>query len=202
MRRQAIVIAIVGVSVSGCAFERTYDTNDQFSPTDERFVVPRDGRVVEEPDVEEPVVLGGVFRGVSDGSLSGDIGPARNLDNDAPYLSLYDDGWYTAIEAVDVRPGRAAMFLVTASMPEEIFVVGTNETYRLEDYQEAHLTVLGCTGPAQGMYDEFDVPADEVDVVVEDGEQPGEVQVQVQARWNSIALNEVRVAESKFTLSR
>jgi hypothetical protein len=54
-------------------------------------------------------------------------------------------------------------------------------------------------------YDEFDVPADEVDVIVEAPPEadptPGEVVVQVNARWLNVDT-EVRSASANFRLQR
>ena len=206
-RGQQLVLAALSTALStgglsACLSERSYEPERQ-----------DDGRGMFElpaPDVgapeQEPLdddVRSALITGVVDGHLRGDIGPALGLDTATSTLNHYDDGYYAAIEAVVVRPERAAMMMVSASNPNVVFAPGTHRTFRLSDYEEdgTALSVLGCTGATEGYYDEFDYPADEVEVIVEPADgQPGEVVVQVNARWITASPEQPQEASSSFTL--
>ena len=99
------------------------------------------------------------------------------------------------------------MLMLSATNANVLFVPGRSETFSL--YQEStdgsQVYLMGCTGQQQDIYDEYDVPADEVTIDVEAGEQPGEVVVQMTGTWNEYDENyeptgKSHAASSTFTL--
>lgn len=142
------------------------------------------------------------------GYLRGDIGPARGVDQSPDRLSSYQDGSYAAIESVVSLPDRVAMMLVYVYRADELFVAGTHETFYVDEFDNfdgaMQVTALGCTGQQMDVFDEYDVPADEVEVIVEaapDG-QPGDVDVVATARWyDADGLGTSQEASSSFRLA-
>lgn len=148
-------------------------------------------------------------QGAVDGHLAGDIGPMSGIDASANLLSAYDDGFYLSVETVVEMPERAVMTLLSVSNGADVFRPGLNATFSLEDATEGEVqvTLLGCVGQDVGVYDEYDAPADEVTVQVDDGVEEGEMGVAVQGRWydrdtSGARLESFRSAESWFTLLR
>ena len=123
-------------------------------------------------------------RGARAGHVTGTVGPVA-LDHATSLLSAYDDGYYLSVEAVVDLNDRAAMTLLSISNGQDIFKPGLNATYQIADYdaEGVGVTMLGCVGQEVGIYDEYDMPADEVDVHVEAGEVATEADVQLEARW-------------------
>lgn len=207
---------------TGCMVDRTYAPGEQASVDQGRFVAADnnngflnegggDVAVDEQPDVD----LEGLFTGARDGHMRGDVGPATGINQAPQRLNAYDDGWYLSVESAAQLDDRAAMLMLSASNASDLFVPGMSGTFSLYEYEAdgPQVTLLGCTGGSMDMYDEYDVPADEVDVVVEEGEQPGEVVVQVAGRWNAqveydydgnvvSSGGDVTVASASFTLTR
>ena len=148
--------------------------------------------------------------GAIDGRLSGDIGPVNNLDSEATELSTYDDGYYISLETVVEMEDRAAMTLLSVSNGASIFHPGMDATFRLADNEDGlRVTMLGCVGQSPGVYDEYDAPADEVDVDVfeHEGGEEGALDVELQGRWydrgsNGQPLETFRTAETRLTLLR
>jgi hypothetical protein len=212
-RGQRLVLAVLSTALStggltACLSERSYEPPNPLDGRG-RFELPVDQREqrvvddVDDVDVGDDIDLSQrLISEVLNARLVGDIGPATNLDAVPNTLNVYDDGYYAAIEAVAVRPERAAMLMVSTSSPRLVFAEGSR-TFRLGEYQDdgAEVYALGCTGATEGYYDEFDYPADEVDVIVEEpGDTPGDVVVQVNARWTTAYPGETRSATSSFTL--
>lgn len=149
-------------------------------------------------------------RGAVNGHLAGDIGPMTGIDASANVLSAYDDGFYLSVETVVELQERAVMTLLSISNGAEVFAPGLNATFTLENSSEdeVQVTLLGCVGQDIGVYDEYDAPADEVSVGVEEGVEEGEMNVAVQGRWydrdamTGAQLDSFRTASSSFTLLR
>jgi hypothetical protein len=149
-------------------------------------------------------------RGAVNGHLAGDIGPLSGLDASANLLSAYDDGYYLSVETVIEIPERAVMTLLSVSNGAQVFRPGLNATFTLENSleDEVQVTLLGCVGQDVGVYDEYDAPADEVTVGVQEGVEEGEMDVAVQGRWydrdaaTGARLDSFRTASSSFTLLR
>ncbi len=149
-------------------------------------------------------------RSAVDGSLQGQVGPLSGLDHDASLLSAYDDGYYLSVETVVQLQDRAVMTLLSVSNGADIFQPGLDATFTLDNYDTdgVQVTMLGCVGQDVGVYDEYDMPADEVHVSVTPGQDDSEMGVSLQARWyDRDAQTGERLATSKnasteFTLLR
>jgi hypothetical protein len=146
-----------------------------------------------------------LVRGAHGAYIDGAVGPLV-LDNTAR-PTAYDDGWYLSVESVVVLPDRAAMTLLSVSNGTEIFRPGLDETFRLEDYgsEGPQVTLLGCVGQEEGIYDEYDMPADEVDVNITEGEGD-DMDVGVTGRWydrgdDGMKMATYREAHTSFTLT-
>ncbi len=207
-RGQQLVLAVLSTAVtagslSACLSERSYESTD-IGDRRGGFEIPVEEQIFDEDVVDDEDFGDALISDVFDGYLRGDIGPAVGLNTVPSTLNHYDDGYYASIEAVAVRPERAAMMVISASMPGLVFVPGTSRTFRLTDAEAdgAAVTVLGCTGATEGYYDEFDYPADEVTVTVDEPAtgEPGDVVVQVNATWISASPEKPQYATSSFTL--
>lgn len=148
-----------------------------------------------------------IIRSASEARIKGVVGPVT-LDHTAR-PSVYDDGWYLSVESVVELEGRAAMTLLSVSNGQEIWRPGLSQTFSIEDYSAdgPSVTMLGCVGQEVGIYDEYDMPADEVDVDIEDGQGDDEMVVTLGARWHDrdeagVKLDTFRAAQTAFTLSR
>lgn len=196
MRRVLIAGSMmVAALMTGCLVERPYDPemddNGLFSRPD------RNGNY-------RPV------RGAVDGRLQGAIGPVAGLNHEANLLSAYDDGYYMSVETVVELDNRAAMTLLSVSNGADLFRPGLNATFSLDNYDNdgVQVTVLGCVGQDVGVYDEYDMPADETTVVVEEGRNADEMDVAMTARWydrdadTGARLTTSRTAQTQFTLLR
>jgi hypothetical protein len=196
MRRVVIAGSMMVAALStGCLVDRPYDDRD-----DGLFTRPS----INDDGSYRPV------RGAVDGRLQGDVGPLTGLNHDANLLSAYDDGYYMSVETVVELDDRAVMTLLSVSNGAEIFQPGLNATFSLDNYDNdgIQVTVLGCVGQDVGVYDEYDMPADEATVVVDEGATPDEMAVQLTARWydrdpdTGARLESSHVAETQFTLLR
>lgn len=201
------------LATTGCMVDRTYQPTDNGIAVDDRF--DNDGIVLDDDadddfDDFDDVDTDGLITGVKNGSMVGTIGPA-SVDQTPDRLAAYDDGWYVSVESVAMLDTRAAMLMLSASNVGDLFQPGTAETFRLDEYDAsgANVVLLGCTGANMDTFDEYDVPADEVDVVVEEGDGPGEVVVQLNGRWNSQETGAdgqpvaaAKTASATFTLQR
>jgi len=209
-RGHGLVLAasILTISLGGCVVERGYEAP---APLDDGLAFDLDRNdAVDDVDDVDAVDDGGLDE--VDGArliqsalgigLSGDIGPARDLKESSPMGSVYDDGWFAAIESVAVLPDRAAMLMLSVSNPVEALVTGTRTWTFSEQSGDTQVIAIGCTGADVGYYDEFDVPADEVDVVVEETPEPGEVVIQATARWTTAFPGEVRTASATWRVQR
>lgn len=190
-------------ATTGCMVERSYDPQDFRGLDNDNAlgdinVVDDDVDVIED-DIDD-VDLSARFTGALNGHMRGDVGPAVDIDQAPDRLTAYDDGFYMVVESVARLDERAAMLYLSVTNGADLFVPGASETFTMNDtYSEdgTYVTLLGCTGQDVDIYDEFDVPADEVDVVVEEGEVPGEVVVQTTGRWSDGSE-----ASATFTLVR
>lgn len=136
------------------------------------------------PNGSDPLVpLVNNVREAEDGHLQGDIGPARNLDNKADILNAYDDGVYLSVETVVRSPARTAMTIFSATNSAEL-KPGFDQTIRYDQLtQGATMNLLGCTGQSVGVYDEYDQPADELQVTVTEGPADNVSKVNLTAKW-------------------
>jgi hypothetical protein len=192
------------VGLGGCIVERSYEAPAPIG-AEAGFDLERSNRVDNVEDVDDVVVdeVDGqrLIEGAVGLGLAGDIGPVRDIRESTPLVSVYDDGWFAAIESVAVVPDRAAMLLLSVSNPGEALAPGARTWTFNEQSGDTQLIAVGCAGADVGYYDEFDLPADEVDVVVEETPEPGEVIIQATARWTT-AFPEVRTATSSWRVQR
>lgn len=190
------------LTVGGCVVERTYEapaSTEVWQAPDPGRSDPIDDGVV---DFDDDIDAGRTIEDAVGLGLVGDIGPARDLKESTPMVSVYDDGWFAAIESVAVLPDRAAMLLLSVSNPTEALAPGARTWTFSEQSGDTQLIAIGCAGAEVGYYDEFDVPADEVDVVIEETPEPGEVIIQATARWTTAFPDEVRTATGRWRVQR
>lgn len=146
-----------------------------------------------------------------DGHIGGDIGPVEGVDAPAGRLGAWDDGSYMAVEAAAQLGDRAVMIFVSASNAQDLFVPGGSGHFVFGDYNGvgAQIGVLGCVGQEIDLYDQYDAPADEVDISVEGVDDeiagPADVSVTVTGTWyieHPGEETELRTATSSFILER
>ena len=143
-------------------------------------------------------------RGVRSGYLVGEVGPAL-VDASASPLSAYSSMATLRVLGVARQQERAVMLQMTVRTDEVELVPGVNERFTREDL--GSLVLLGCVGQEVGVYDEFDSPADDVELVVEPapGGGPGDVSVQLTGTWRRDAADDGeggQVASLSFVLVR
>ena len=155
---------------TGCMVDRAYDSA-QLDPAN----VVGGG----------PGSLLGSARDASNGRLTGDVGPARSLDNAADQLRAYDDGYYFSVETVVRTPARAAMTILSINNGSAELRPGLDATFSPDTYADdgMQVNVLACTGQQIGVYDEYDQPADETHLVVTEGKDPSTMDVKVASKW-------------------
>jgi hypothetical protein len=134
-------------------------------------------------DVEEWADYGNLD--LVDGHVRGDIGDVHGLDQSAQLRNGYDDTTYASMEVHAENEDGAAMQLLEVWGGLDRLEPGTRQIYRPEEasYDEDELTVqvIGCSGP--NTYDwQYDQPADEVEVVVSEGDEPGVMRLDYTAR--------------------
>jgi hypothetical protein len=195
--RSVLIASSALALATGCMVERAYDVS---GPSIEARNDPNN---IDPPRAYRPV------RSAVDGRIQGDVGPARGINQDASQLAAYDDGYYMSVETVVELENRAAMTLLSVSGPDQILVPGYVGRHTLETYDQdsVNVTVLGCVGQQRGVYDEYDMPADEVTIAVADGGN-GELDVDMTARWfdrdrnTGDRLETFKEANTNFTLVR
>ena len=195
MRQLMIATSMTMAALTGCAMEPIASVT--------RVDAPRDADVVSD-EAYRPIL------GAVGGRIAGDIGPMSDLDHQATQQSAYDDGYYISIETVVEMQDRAVMTLLSVSKGADLFVPGTSATFPLDGDDETRVTVLGCVGQDVDVYDEWDKPADEVDIDVSAPDQeefPGELDVDVVARWYDrdelgTKLDTFRTGSTTLTLTR
>lgn len=119
------------------------------------------------------------------GQIAGDIGTVRGLDEEARLRNGYGDETYASLEVHADNEDGAAMNLVEVWGGLDRLEPGTRQTFRPEDtdYEgdELSVQVIGCAGPSA--YDwQYDAPADEVEVEVSEGSEPGVLRLDYTAR--------------------
>lgn len=190
VNKLALVVAVPAFAFVACAVEEPVEPvlND-----------------VSDVDFSSPV------QSARDGHIAGDIGPVEGVDAPVGQLGAWDDGSYLAVEAAAQLEDRAVMIFVSASNAKDLFVPGGRGHFVFGEYDGvgAQVGVLGCVGQEIDTYDQYDAPADEVDVVVEapkDGVGgPADVEVTVTGTWfieHAGEETELRTASSTFVLER
>ena len=182
---------------SGCIVERQYSdgSNEEFD-------------VLEAPFERGPNTS---LREAIDGRIRGDVGPVRGLDERASELTAYDDGYYGSIELI-VEPTRddAAMTIININggLDHPALRPGLSATFSADSYptdeNELYVTTIGCAGEKYAW--DFDAPADDTELVVEQGATEEELEVTVTSRFyerdptTGARLDSFTEAESTFTL--
>lgn len=201
MRRDQIGTLLAGSALAaalttGCLQERSYNVEP--------------GVEISNPD--NPSLINGYanVRGAIDGHIRGDIGPVNGLNHEASEMMAFDDGEYASVETVVQLPDRATMTLLSIVGPRTVLRPGFSGSFTLESYSSSsvNVTMLGCVGQDVDVYDEYDMPADEVTVDVQEGEQPDELDVTVAGVWHDHdpstgeRLATFQEASTRFTLLR
>lgn len=145
--------------------------------------------------------------GVKSGRLQGQVGPA-SVDAAADPLAAYASMGTLRVLGVAREEVRAVMLQVTLHTDEVELVPGVSEHFGPDDL--GRLVLLGCVGQAIDVYDEFDRPATDVELVVERALEggAGDVSVQVTGTWQAGTLEEpeapvaTTVASFSFVLVR
>jgi hypothetical protein len=181
---------------TGCLQERSYNVEPQVQPSG--------------PDDLHNFNGYAAVRGAVDGHIRGDIGPVAGLDRDASDIAAFDDGEYASVETVVKTPDRATMTLLSVVGPTTVLQPGFSGSFTLESYasDQVNVTMLGCVGQDVDVYDEYDMPADEVTVTVGAGDLPDELDVTVDGVWHDRdatsgeQLDSSHTANTHFTLLR
>ena len=134
-----------------------------------------------------------LFTGAQQGRIVGDIGDAANLDLPTDIVHVYDDGYYTQVEAYARRSdGQRVMILlqVDSLTGSSFFAPGIGKRLATGYTTAGNVGALACQGPDSGDEDEpfEDTPFDEepCEVSVDTEQDPGDPQalrVTVQATF-------------------
>ncbi len=128
------------------------------------------------------------LRQAVDGRIFGDVGPVRDIDHEASELSAYDDGYYGSVEMV-VEPSRenAAMTIINVNggLDHQALRPGLNAHFSADSYptdeNELYVTTIGCAGEMYAW--DFDAPADDTEIQVDESAEEGNLDVTVTSRW-------------------
>ena len=128
---------------------------------------------------------------LSEGALSGGLGPVA-FDTDVVKLGSWSDHDYTEVTTVvdnDQAIGGAAMsiLLFYGGLDHEALVPGATLSFEnsmpTDPESDLSIDVIGCSGPRDGEWDYYDTPADDVQVEVEEGDDPGTVVLKYRASF-------------------
>lgn len=120
--------------------------------------------------------------GVREGRLVGQVGPAW-VDTPADPLHAYAAMSTLRVVGASLQDDRAVMLQVTLHTDDVSLQPGTSARYGTDD--AGVLVLLGCVGQSLDVFDEYDRPADEVDLTVEaaPGGGAGDVSVVLDGVW-------------------
>jgi hypothetical protein len=134
------------------------------------------------------------------GRIVGDVGPALGVDSPASETSAWDGGTVVSVENVVALPDRAVMLYASITGASSLLRPGTRASFAVDDrtLDGPSVVLLGCTGREVNLYDEYDAPADVVDVVVDTAEDgpPNAIDVSMTGHWGDAT------AASTFRLFR
>ncbi|MEW5853712.1 MAG: hypothetical protein AB2A00_33360 [Myxococcota bacterium] len=122
---------------------------------------------------------------VMGGFLRGDIGPVRGLDHQASDVTVVEAGESNTIEVTVDTGSELAMTVVNieGSLRDPVLVPGARLTFpSLSTNTSVVASVWGCTGEEYAGED-YDEPADEVIIAVEEGPEPDTRVYNYTARW-------------------
>lgn len=165
MKKRNIIFSLVptlALVVPGCVVSRDYD-------------LPVEAADYEFLESTELVGFGDPLHLV-DGWLEGEIGPVAGIEHEASVLEGYDDGSFADVQVIaQTERGDAMTWLeIVGGMEHPDLVPGFQKTFRLQDFdydaRQLQVQAVNCAGE---MYNwDYDAPADEVDISVEEGSTP------------------------------
>jgi len=131
---------------------------------------------------------------VKDASMVGEMGSVSDIAGPATYVDSYGDGYWANINVHSEGTRGFAMGIVNfeGGLNHADLVPGATLRYSSTDYSydgsydpsALRVSVTGCSGPSDGDW-QFDESADEVEVKVTEGSEPGYLHFEVSAHWNS-----------------
>jgi hypothetical protein len=176
----AVLGAVLGAALSGCAFQVGPDAvttdraqgdaqvnlpggaPDALGPSDENDPGPggpgdsgAPGDETSQPSAPlPPWDSSQPFTGARDGRIAGTIGPAAGFDLPTDIANVYDDGYYTQIEVFALRSdGRRVMLALQVQTDGEdgpFFVPGVGKRMKLGYTTAGYVGALACEGPDSG----------------------------------------------------
>jgi len=168
------LLLTLGASLGGCML-------DEFG--DPYYSDPPPPVYVDPPYVESNI-------DVKDASLVGDMGRVNDIAGPASYTEAYGERDWATINVhsegdrgfgmgiVDFQGGLDHADLVPGATLR--YSGGYDGSY---DPSRLRVSVTGCSGPSDGDW-QFDETADEVEVKVAEGAEPGYLHFEVNAHWN------------------
>ena len=161
MKKLALTSSLTLLLAAGCMVDRTYESSFAEEGTYELWS-------------DDYGFFGNLE--ADNARLAGDIGPVRDLDEDAR-VSGWDDGTYSDLEVLVESDRGSAMKLLNfhGGIGHPALRPGTTMTFRGGDYPSSngiYVEALGCSGPSPYEWD-YDLPADEVEITVEEGPEEG-----------------------------
>lgn len=108
-------------------------------------------------------------------TIGGDIGSIASDALDADELTISDSGTSIRVDSMASGEWLMARLILSAELTSGRFAAGTRVAFDATSNPDDApvVTLQGCAGPAVGSYD-FDGHADQVDIQISEGTQPGE----------------------------
>jgi len=120
---------------------------------------------------------------LTDVAFEGVLGPVNVIEGDTlrvdSYHEAYGDGFsFTQVQttAPQVADGAAMVLLfIDGGLDHPALVPGARYSFSQGESDVGGLNIdgIGCSGPDDGNWSDYDQPADEIDVEIEEGEEPG-----------------------------
>jgi len=144
---------------------------------------------------------------VKGATLVGEMGSVRDIAGPATYTEAWGDGYWASINVHSEGSRGFAMGIVNfeggldhADLVPGAILRFSNTDYGPDAYDPSMLriSVTGCSGPSDGDW-QFDAPADEIEVKVSEGAEPGYLHFEVNAHWNAGGQNATAEFEARET---
>jgi hypothetical protein len=139
--------------------------------------------------------------------LQGDIGALQNF-NEPAIVNGNDDGSWASLEVIAESPRGAAMHWldIQGGLNHPALQPGARLTFRSGEYTNdpngLHIDAMACQGPTAYSWD-YDEPAQQVDVVVTEAEDPGAVKIDYTTQVPPSGFTQgERVSAGSFVLQR
>lgn len=119
---------------------------------------------------------------LSDVILEAVLGPVAVRVDDSVRVDAYHETYGTSgftevmTTAPEVEDGAAMVLLfIDGGLNHEALVPGAAFNFSPDSRNIEGLSIdaIGCSGPEDGNWSDFDVPAEDIDIIVEEGEEPG-----------------------------